>query len=73
MISKVKGKTEVSRQPSGCLRWLCLLPFFQANLFKSLLVVRQTDPATRHPFAVSRDIPLHGRLSLGQPAGLETL
>ena len=42
MISKVKGKTEISPNLPGVLRWFCFSSFQNPNLFKSFPVVRRS-------------------------------
>ena len=42
MISKVKGKTEISPNLPGVLRWFCFSSFQNPDLFKSFPVVRRS-------------------------------
>jgi hypothetical protein len=58
MISKVKGKTEISHNPRGVLRRLYLTheSFNRSNLFD--LFLWSAGQATRHPFAVFGVIPI---------------
>ena len=42
MISKVKGKTEISPNLPRVLRWFCFSSFQNPNLFKSFPVVRRS-------------------------------
>ena len=58
MISKVKGKTEISPIASGTLQRLFLThePFNRSNLFD--LFLWSAGQATRHPFVVFGVIPI---------------
>ena len=74
MISKVKGKTEISRHPSrnsfgGFVCCPSSKPIFLNLFLWSAKPIRRPDI---HLPSLGR-LPHHGRLSLGQPASLETL
>lgn len=67
-MSRGKRRFPVTSGTAGSRGAIC-----PSNVLNFLIFLWSAATATRHPFAVSENESLHGRLSLGQPAGLETV